>query len=277
MKKLLFIGLIATFFNVSAQVNTPQASPLAKVSQKVGLTTVDLEYSRPSANERVIFGGLVPFEKVWRTGANKNSLITFDTDVVIGGESLSKGTYSIYTIPNKEEWKIYFYSECNNSGLPSTWNDLSVVLSAKAPVKSLDQHIESFTISIEDLNVDSFNLTFSWEKTQVKLGVKLPTVEMTIDNIKKVMEGPSYIDYYNSANFYLSQKMELETALVWIKKATELKGDDVYWILKRQALIEAELGQKKAAKNTADRAIDAAKKAGNERTAEELKIWKSTI
>ena len=277
MKKLLFFGLMVAFFNSNAQLNTPQASPLGKFSQKVGLTNVEVEYSRPSARERVIFGGLVPFDKVWRTGANKNTTISIDTDVVIGEKTLSKGIYAIYVIPSKEDWNIFFYSETNNSGLPSTWNDLLVVLSVKAPVKSLNDNVETFTISTEDLSFESFNLTFSWEKTQVKLNVKIPTVENAIANIKNVMAGPTAMDYFHSAAFYLNQKYELETALVWIKKATELKGEDVYWILKRQALIEIELGDKKAAKKTMDRSIAAAVKSGNERTAEDLKNLKATI
>ena len=108
---LLFIGLIST---ANAQIQTPQPSPLAKIEQMVGLTQVNLEYSRPAMRGRTIFGGLVPYGKTWRTGANMNTKITFGHDVTIDGQELKKGAYAVYTIPGETSWEVLFYSDSNN-------------------------------------------------------------------------------------------------------------------------------------------------------------------
>ena len=121
MKNILLLfcaGLIS--LGTSAQIQTPQPSPFSKVEQKVGLTDVSIEYSRPGMRDRVIFGNLVPFGKVWRTGANENTKITFSDDVKIEGKELKKGTYALYTIPNKDSWEILFYTDSNNWGTPET-------------------------------------------------------------------------------------------------------------------------------------------------------------
>jgi len=136
MKKLLTIALIfAVSFAVNAQVEAPQPSPSQKVEQKVGLTDVTLEYSRPSAKGRTIFGDLVPFGKLWRTGANKNTMITFSDDVKIGGNDLKAGSYAIFVTPTASSWDVVFYTDTENWGTPRQWDDAKVA--AKVSAKTI--------------------------------------------------------------------------------------------------------------------------------------------
>mgnify|MGYP001168023771 CR=1 FL=1 len=153
MKKLLLLVVFAAFGSaLSAQVMAPQPSPTGKIEQKVGLTDVTIEYSRPGMKGRSIFGDLVPYGKVWRTGANANTKITFGDDVKIGGKDLKKGTYAIYTIPNQDSWEVMFYSKSDNWGVPQEWDDSAVALKAEASVSTLPFDMETFTIMIDDLD-----------------------------------------------------------------------------------------------------------------------------
>lgn len=119
MKKIFLIACFVAFtLTTNAQITTPQPSPSQKIEQIVGLTKVTIEYSRPSMKGRKIFGDLVPYGQIWRTGANANTKITFDTDITIGNTTVKAGTYAIYTKPNKKTWEIMLYSDASNWGNP---------------------------------------------------------------------------------------------------------------------------------------------------------------
>ena len=123
MKKIIFVlATIIANFVIHAQVKTPQPSPHSVVTQVVGLTDVTIDYSRPGAKGRTIFGDLVPFGKLWRTGANANTIITFSDDVVIKGTTLKKGKYALYTTPKADMWEVIFYSDSDNWGTPENWD-----------------------------------------------------------------------------------------------------------------------------------------------------------
>ncbi len=264
MKNILLLfcaGLIS--LGTLAQIQTPQPSPFSKVEQKVGLTDVSIEYSRPGMRDREIFGNLVPYGKVWRTGANENTKITFSDDVKIAGKDLKKGTYALYTIPNKDSWEIMFYSDSNNWGTPEKWDDTKVALKATAEVQPMPMKMESFTILIDELKNNSAALNFIWENTIVTLPFEVPTDAKTTANIEKVMNGPSASDYFSAATYYHETGKDLKKALQWVNKAVEMQGDDAYWILRRKSLIEADLGMKKEAITSAKRSLAAAEKAGN--------------
>ena len=166
MKKLL-LSLLAfkLFFSVNAQVETPAPSPFAKLEQKVGLTDVTLEYSRPGVKDRKVFGSLVPYGKIWRTGANARTKITFSTDVTIDGQSLKAGSYSIFTIPNAESWEVVFYNDGKEFGTPKEFDAEHVA--AKTTVKSypMEYSVESFTMDISNLKNSSATVAILWDKT----------------------------------------------------------------------------------------------------------------
>ena len=264
MKKILFIlftGLLSGF--ATAQIQVPQPSPSATLEQQVGLTNVVVKYSRPGMNDREIFGGLVPYGEKWRTGANNNTTISFDTNVTIGGKELKEGTYAIYTVPGENEWEVIFYKDSNNWGLPQQWDESKVALKATAKVQEMPMSMETFTILIDELQNDSAALNFIWENTVATLPINVPTDERAMASIQRVMNGPSANDYFAAATYYHDEKKDLNKAYEWIKKAVDMGGDDAFWVIRRKALIEADMGKKKEAIATAKRSLAAAEKAGN--------------
>jgi len=271
MKKLLiFSGIIAFSINTMAQLQRPMASPQAKAEQKVGLTDVKVEYYRPSKNNRVILGEVVPFNEVWRTGANENTKFTTSDAVIFGKDTLKTGTYAVFTKPNKEAWEVIFYADYSNWGTPDQWDEKKVVLTLKAPVQVLNDVVETFTIGFDKLTTKSAELTFAWDKTKVVLPFTVPTATKMQANIDKVMNGPSSGDYHAAAEFYFKEKKDLKKALEWESKAVEMRPE-AYWYITMKAQIQAELGDFKGAVESAKQSMSAAEKAGDKDSMEASK------
>ncbi len=248
----------------SAQIQVPQTSPLAKMEQKVGLTDVTIEYSRPGMRDREIFGNLVPYGKVWRTGANENTKITFGDDITINGAQLKAGSYAIYTIPNRDTWEIIFYSDANNWGTPEKWDDNKVALKTTAEVSNLPFPMETFTILIDELKADSAALNFIWENTVASIRFEVPTDARAMASIEQVMTGPTANDYFAAGSYYHDSKKDNKKALEWVNKAIEMqRGNVAFWMLRKKSLIQADLGLKKEAIASAKKSLAAAEKAGN--------------
>lgn len=250
------VGLMAT-----SQVDLPELSPRTSVKQKVGLTNFELEYSRPSVRERVVFGEVIEMDAMWRTGANKNSMLTFDTDIVFGGKEVKAGTYAIFTKITEKEWTVYLYTETENWGVPKEWKEESVAASVNVASVNNAPKQETFSITFENIGTENFDLVLAWDMRKVAVNIALPSKEMALASIEKTMAGPSDRDYYLAASYYLDEKTNLELALEYIKKAVEARGDEAFWYTRKQALIEYELGDKKAAIASAKRSLEAAKKA----------------
>ncbi len=257
---LLFIGTLS----VTAQVKSPAPSPTSKTELKVGLTDVTLEYSRPSMRGRAIFGSLVPYGKTWRTGANANTKITFGDDVTIDGDSLKKGTYAIYTVPNAESWDVIFYSDATNWGTPRKWDESKVAAKATAKVINFPgMDMETFTILIDDLaDGKSGKLNFLWDDTIVTVKIGVPSEAQALASIDKVMGGPTANDYFSAAGYYRKSGKDLNQALTWITKATELRKE-AYWMMREKSLVLAAMDNKKGAIEAAKSSLATAKEAGN--------------
>lgn len=240
----------------------PQLSPAAKIEQRVGLTDVTVQYSRPSKRDRVVFGDVVPFGEIWRTGANENTKITFGDPIVFGKDTLKAGTYALYTRPGKDNWEVIFYSDYTNWGTPEQWDDKKVALKVTAKPIALKENVETFTISIDGLETTGGKLALTWEKTQVIVPFTVPTDAKVTANIKKVMSGPSANDYYAAAQYYYNSGKDLKQAQEWIFKAVEMRPD-AYWIVRVKALIQAANGDKKGAIETAKVALELATKEDN--------------
>ena len=268
MRKLIFvITLFITHYAIEAQIKTPQSSPKSTVNQIVGLTEVSIDYSRPSAKGRIIFGDLVPFGKVWRTGANANTTISFSDDVVIEGKTLPKGKYSLYTIPKADNWEIVFYKTTDNWGNPQEWLESNVALKANAKPVLVDRRIESFTVAINNITNDAADLELSWEKTIVALKFEVPTQKTAMESINKVLSGPSASDYFSSAQYYFQSNGDINKALEYINKATAMtkSGEEPpFWYLRLKSLIQAKTGDKKGAIETAKLSLAGAEKAKND-------------
>lgn len=265
MKKLIYTITfsVATVLSTTAQLQTPKASPLAKLEQKVGVTDIKIDYSRPSKNDRIVFGNVVPFDEIWRTGANENTKFTTSDFLIFGKDTLKAGTYALYTKPGKEKWEIIFYTDASNWGNPVKWDESKVALRTNAIISTSTSSVETFSISLEELEMNSATLQFAWDKTIATVKFNVPTDAKVVSSIQKTMAGPSASDYYASGTYYFNQKKDLKQALTWVSKAIEMQGEDTYWMLRTKALIQAELGDKVGAIESAKRSITAAEKAGN--------------
>jgi tetratricopeptide (TPR) repeat protein len=228
----------------------------------VGLTNVTIEYSRPSMKGRPIYGGLVPFDKLWRTGANKNTIFTFSTDVKIMGQDLAAGSYAMFTRPGEIQWEVVFYKDTNNWGLPEDIEESKIALRAKVTPNRLPVSVETFNITIGELRNGSALIELMWETTIVAMRLEVPTSSIMDESISKVLSGPSADDYYTAARYYLEEGRELGTALDWMNKSIELGGER-FWRLRQKALILAEMGAYKDAIASAKRSIELAKEVGN--------------
>ncbi|MCC1484270.1 DUF2911 domain-containing protein [Winogradskyella immobilis] len=265
MKKLvLFAFALTLMFSVNAQIETPQPSPFSKVEQKVGLTDVSLEYSRPGMRGRTIFGNLVPYDAIWRTGANARTKITFSTDVTVDGQTLKAGSYAVYTKPNEKSWEVYFYTEANGGGLPQQWDDSKIAAKTSAEVYTMPMKIETYTMTFDDLSSDSAVLGMLWENTYVGVKFEVPTDEAVSASIDRAMAGPSANDFYASAVYYLEQGKDINKAVTWIDKAVDMTKDQPrFWYLRQQSLIHAKAGNKAGAIKAAKASLAGAKAAGN--------------
>ena len=237
---------------LSAQIAVPQVSPVSKVEQTVGLTQISLEYNRPSAKGRAVYGDLVPYGKNWRTGANANSTITFSQDVTINGKSLAKGKYALYTTPKADSWDIIFYKDSDNWGLPENWLEENVALKTSAKPESLNRLVETFTISFNNVSTDATNLELSWEKTLVSIKIEVPTQKAVLKSIADIMNGPTAKDYYASAQYYYQSNNDISKALLWVNQSISLSGEKVpFWYYRLKSLIQFKSGDKKGAIETA--------------------------
>ncbi len=272
--KLITLLLIFGAFTLQAQIKTPQPSPSAKIHQTIGLSEVSVDYSRPAVRGRAIFGDLVPYGKIWRTGANMRTKFTTDSDLKIEGKELKKGTYAILTVPNKDSWDIIFYTEYEAGGAPDELDDSKVALKVSAKVNAMEHPAENFTISFGDLSDGtSGNMYIMWDKTIVWTKIETPTDEMAVESIEKAMAGPSANEYFSAASYYRSSDKDLNKALEWATKAVEM-NPEAFWMSRQKSLIQADLGDKKGALETAQVSLAASEKAGN---ADYVKMNKESI
>ena len=264
MKKLLVGITLFASTGLMAQISAPQMSPSAKLEQTVGLTNITVEYSRPSKRDRVVFGDLVPMNEMWRTGANKNTIITTSDVLIFGKDTLKAGTYALFTKPAASEWTVYFYTNTENWGTPEEWNAENVALEVKVKSQALNDVVETFTIGVESVSMNDAVLALSWDKTKVAAKFAVATKAQVNASITKVMAGPSANDYYKAADYKYSEKEDLKQALEWINKSVEMSGGATapFYVLRKKALLQAELGDKKGAIATAKLSLEGAKKAG---------------
>ncbi len=261
MKYAFLLISLFCFTQVEAQIKTPAPSPSSKITQTVGLVDVTVEYSRPSMKGRTIFAadGLVPYNELWRTGANSATKLTVNNKIMVGGKSLEKGSYAILSKPSTSNWEFYFYPY--EAGSWSSYKEKTPVATVSArPTKS--NSTETFAISFNNLKDDSAQMSFAWANTSVGFDINVSTDEDVMANISKVLAGPTKGDYYNAASYYFSSGKDMKTAYEYVKKATD--GDDQkFWQLRRRSQIEAGLGKYKDAVNTAKKSMELAEKAGN--------------
>lgn len=278
MKKILLITLAFTLsYAVNAQITTPQPSPFSKVEQKVGLVDVSIEYSRPAMRGRTIFGGLVPYGKIWRTGANSRTKITFSDDVTVDGQELKAGSYAVFTIPQADKWEVIFYTDYAGGGAPQELDESKVAARTTVEVYTMEMDIQSFTMSFDDLTSDSAVLGMLWENVYVGVKFEVATDKTVMAAIDKAINGPGFGDLFAASGYYLNNDKDINKAKEWIDKAMAMNENPRFWQLRQQSLIYAKAGDKAGAIDLAKKSLAAAEEAENanfvKMNKESLKEW----
>jgi hypothetical protein len=262
MKKCVFLLMMFASGTtlMQAQLQTPAPSPASKIEQKIGLTDVTVEYSRPSKKGRVIFGDVVPFDEVWRTGANAATKITFSEDVNFGGAEVKKGSYAMLTKPGKKTWSVMLYPHNSTSYGSYLESDVKpITVSTEAIEMPKETDVETFMIGFDGLGNHGGTMFLLWERTFVPVEIKVNTDKTVEASMTIVMGGPTAGDYFSAASYYYNEKKDLNKALEWINTSIA-KGNEKYWVLRTKSLIQAELGDKKGAIETATKSLELAKK-----------------
>ena len=267
MKRIFTFVIFLSFNMIMAQLEIPAASPKSKLFQTVGLTEISVEYSRPSVKNRDIFGSLVPYDKIWRTGADESTKISFSDDVLINSATLKAGTYSLYTIPNTNYWDIIFYAETNVWGVPRNWDENKVVLKTRVDSYNLPESIkaETLQISFDFLSNDAAVMAILWDNTYVPVRINVPTTKNVMLKISEVLNNkPTFSDYYKAAVFMNDQKIDAKKALEYMELAMNSNENPRFWQLRQYSLILAENKLFKRAISVAKKSLKMAKKSGNE-------------
>lgn len=286
MKRKAFslIAVALLFTGVQAQVRIPAASPQCTVNQKVGLMEVSIDYSRPSVKDREIFGGLVPYGELWRTGANASTKITFSDNVKLEGHDVPAGTYALYTIPGKDKWTVIIHKNTQLWGA-SDYNQAEELI--RFDVKpSKSDFTETFTIGFTNLTGSSANIRIAWEKTSVAFKMEVDSDAKVMAAIEETMASgnASPVDYHGAAAYFYETNRDLNKALEYVDLAIakfEEQQRNVYWVIHLKAKIQAGLNQFSEAVATAQKSKELAQQADNQdyvRLNDELiKEWQAKI
>ncbi|MEO8760098.1 MAG: DUF2911 domain-containing protein [Bacteroidia bacterium] len=269
IKTKTLIGALAitafSFANLNTQaqqLKVPAPSPNQTVKQNFALGEVSFDYSRPGVKGRVIFGDVVPFGKIWRTGANATTKITFTDDVKLEGNDVKAGTYGLYTIPNKDSWDIMLYKDLTLGGNVADYKQENEVLRFKVKPTVLANKIESFTINLADVMPTSATIELLWENTRVPIMVTADIDAKVMKNIDASV-GSDNRPYFQAAGYYYDNNKDLKQANIWVTKALE-QNPKAFYMMLLKAKIEYKLKDKVAGKASAEKTITLATEAKND-------------
>ena len=239
--------------NLQAQtLKTPAPSPLQTVKQNFGLGEIGVEYSRPSAKGRVIYGDVVAFGNVWRTGANGATKITIGEDTKVEGNPISAGTYALYTMPGKDAWDIMFYKDLTLGGNVGEYKKEDEVLRVSVKPTALAQKVETFTINFADITATTCNVELLWEQTRVAFKLTTEIDAKVMKSIETAMAPADKRPYFSAASYYYDNNKDMKQALEWAEKAVE-QNPKAYWVLHLKAKIQLKLKDAKGAIETAEK------------------------
>jgi hypothetical protein len=258
---LTLAGTTTTFAQTPVpKVDFPSPSPACTIKQRIGLTDIEIVYSRPGIKGRQIFGSLVPYDKVWRTGANNATKITFSTPVKLNGQDIAAGSYALYTIPGEDEWTIILNKGVGKSG--TQYDEKEDVIRFKTTALQFHTTIETFTIEFNRVTDDSAVINLVWENTVVPINLQLDLVSTLVPQIETVMASDATNKpYYQAAMFYYDHDQDLKKASEWVDAA--IKQREAHYIVYLKAKILAKLGDKDGAIAAAKRSSELAVKAGD--------------
>ncbi len=264
MKKTLiaFVFVSLLYLNSHAQqIKIPAPSPPQTVKQDFGLSDIELSYSRPGVKSRKIFGDLVPYGKVWRTGANQATTLTFGDSVIIGGTQIPPGKYGLLTIPGPEEWTVIITKQLDVTN-PSAYKADQDIVRVQVRTQEFPYPVETFTILFSNVTPSSCDLAIVWDNTLVALPIKTDIDSRIMAQINMAMSKDSF-PYYTAALYYLDNKKDLYKALEWFNKAAE-QNPKAYYIFYQKARCQAKMGKNKEAIATAEQSMQLAKEAKND-------------
>lgn len=263
MKKLLLAAICmgAIVMTEAQQLKTPQPSTTQTVKQEFGLGGIELSYSRPNMKGRKIFGDLVPFDKVWRTGANSATTLTFTDDVIIGGTKIPAGKYGLLTIPSPNEW-TFIISKQTDVTSPTAYKQDMDVVRVKAKPMALPWSFETFGMSFENIKDNSCELMMAWDKTVVALPISTDVEGKVMKQIETIMTKDNR-PYYAAAAYYADNGKDLNQAITWFDKAIE-QNPQAFWIYYQKAKALAKQGKKAEAMAVSAKSMELAKAAKND-------------
>ena len=246
MKKKSLLTLLTLIIVTSsfAQLKSPNASPRSNISQIIGLVSVNLDYSRPSKKSREIFGGLVPYNKIWRTGANNPTTISFSDYVKINNQLISAGEYHLYSVPTESTLDLVIYEKTDAWGSLPTFDKSKVIARVSSDFIDLPNTVETFTISFENISNNGSTLNIMWDNKLAIYNIDALTKDKMINNINNVMNNnPSSNDYSRAAMYYFEENIDIKKAMEWINKAYKDSDNLRYWHLRYKALIYEKAGK----------------------------------
>lgn len=264
MKRILFLSTFSLALAICShaqQLRTPAPSPTQTIRQDFGLSTVELSYSRPSIKGRTVFGDLVPWGKVWRTGANNPTTITFGEEVTIGDKKVPAGKYGLLTIPEKNEWTVILTKQLDVTSPAAYKQDQDVVRVTAKPVQ-LPFSVETFTMTFDDVKSTSMNLGMIWDKTMLNVPIKVDVDQKISNQIKQVMAQDNR-PYFTAAMYYMETGKDNAQALAWFDKAIE-QNPNAFWVYHQRANLLAKMGKKQDAIASANKSMELAKTANND-------------
>ena len=262
MKKFIFAAIAACSFIIAdAQLKTPAPSPTQTIKQDFGLSSVELSYSRPAVKGRKIFGDIVPYGNVWRTGANNATTLTFGDEVTIGGTKIPAGKYGLLTIPDKKSWTIIISKQTDVTS-PAAYKPEMDVIRVTADVAKTKVSAESFTMQFANVKPASCDLNIMWDKSTVVLPIATEIDSKIMANIEQAMKGDKP-PYFQAAMYYMENGKDLNQSLTWFNKAVEAQPT-AFWIQHQWANCLAKLGQKSEAKTAALKSKELAAAAKND-------------
>ncbi len=274
MKKIIsFLFTILLFQFSYTQLQSPVASPRAKVSQKVGLVNINLDYSRPSKKGRTIFGNIVPFDQIWRTGANQATSISFSDDVKINNQLVEAGEYHVYSVPRENSLDLVIYKKTDAWGSLKSFDESLIKARVTSDFYDLPFSIETFTISFGDISNAGASLNISWDNKVAIYVIDALTREKMLNSIEETMaKNPTKNDFRKAAMYYYEENIQIDKAVKWIDIAFDDSDDLKYWQLRYKALINEKAGKIKKAKKYAKKGYEIALKSKSPDAINTLKI-----
>lgn len=255
------MALLALVFQTNAQsLKTPSASTTQTVKQEFGLGSIELSYSRPNAKGRTIFGDLVPWGAVWRTGANSATTLTFSDEVMIGGKKIAPGKYGLLSIPGQSEWTIIISKQADVTS-PSAYKQDMDVVRVNVPSVAMPFPVETFMILFEKVKSNELEMMIIWESTMVSVPIKIDIESKIMGQIDNLMNKDNK-PYYASAMYYMDNNKDLNQAASWLDKAVE-QTPTAYWVWYQKARCLSMLGKKAEAKAASTKSMELAKAAKN--------------